>query len=111
MWYTSYGKNKKHLCYAFTMEPRRHLADMWNRNFIFFVTSYTTKGAQNEELFPFLKCCTAIVMRIRKLRENQNKLKQEIGNEVENSDISMEQIFLLGWVMFYLELWCIYLQQ
>ena len=75
-WYTSYGKHKSHLCHAFTMEPRRHLTDMFlntnnpvvsnifgfnnnvamgNRNCIFYATLYTTKGTQNEEQFPFCK--------------------------------------------------------
>jgi hypothetical protein len=65
---------------------------MGNRNCIFYVTLYTTKGTQNEEQFPFLNHCTAIAKRIRKLRENQNLLLQEIGND-EHSENSIDPNF------------------
>jgi hypothetical protein len=99
------------------MEPRRHLADMFlntnnpvvsnifgfnnnvamgNRNCIFYVTLYTTKGTQNEEQFPFVKHCTAIAKRTRKFREHQNLLLQKIGNDVEHSEHTIDPNFSVG---------------
>ncbi len=69
---------------------------MGNRNCIFYATLYTTKGAQNEEQFPFLKHCTAIAKRIRKLSGNQNLLLQEIGNDVEHRENTTDPNFSVG---------------
>jgi hypothetical protein len=73
IWYTSYGNGDNLVCYPFSMEPKRSLPDvflntnnstvseiygynnnvaMGNRNCIYYVTLYNTKGNQQEEQFP-----------------------------------------------------------
>jgi hypothetical protein len=70
--------------------------NMGNRNFIFYVTLYTTKGTKNEEQFPFLKHCTAIAKRIRKLRETQKNVLEDIGIDFENGDHSIDANYSVG---------------
>jgi hypothetical protein len=115
-WFTSLGNNKNYSCHAFTMMTRRHMADLFlntnnpvvsnifgfnnnvnmgNRNCIFYVTLYTRKGTQNEEQFPFLKHCTAIAKRIRKIRESQKNVLEEIGIDLRVVNIQLKQIILL----------------
>jgi hypothetical protein len=117
IWYASFGNNKNYACHPFTMVPRRHVADLFlntnnpvvsrifgfnnnvnmgNINCIFYVTLYTTKGTQNEEQFPFLKHCTAVAKRIRRLRENHNLLMQEIGNYIGDEEYSIEPNYSVG---------------
>jgi hypothetical protein len=94
IWYTSYGNGDNLVCYPFSMEPKRSLQDvflntsnptvseiygynnnvaMGNRNCIYYVTLYNTKGNQQEEQFPFLRHCTAIAKRLTKLRNQDNE--------------------------------------
>jgi hypothetical protein len=51
---------------------------MGNRNCIYYVTLYITKGNQEEESFPFLRHCTAIAKLLRKLRNQERERLQEI---------------------------------
>jgi hypothetical protein len=109
IWYNSYGNGTILSCHNFVMEPKRSVSDvflntnnstisknfgynnniaMGNRNCIYYVTVYNTKGNQEEEQFPFLKHCTAIAKRIRKLREKENEIRSQISNEDE---INMEE--------------------
>jgi hypothetical protein len=56
---------------------------MGNRNCIYYVTLYNTKGNQEEKQFPFLKHFTAIAKRIRKLCEKENEIRDQIENDEE----------------------------
>jgi hypothetical protein len=99
IWYTSYGNGENKTCYLFTMESKSALPDvllntnnpiisevfgfnnnvtMGNRNCIYYVTLYNTKGNQEEEQFPFLKHCTSIAKHLRKLRNQERERLQEI---------------------------------
>jgi hypothetical protein len=49
---------------------------MGNRNCIYFVTLYNTKGNQKEEQFPFLKHCTAISKHLKKNQERERDYKR-----------------------------------
>jgi hypothetical protein len=44
---------------------------MGNRNCIYYVTLYNTKGNQEEEQCPFLRHCTVIAKYLRKLRNEE----------------------------------------
>jgi hypothetical protein len=46
-------------------------ATMGNRNCIYYVTLYNTKGNQEEEQCPFLRHCTVIAKYLRKLRNEE----------------------------------------
>jgi len=75
-WISAIGNSSTKLCYPFTMETKRHIPDLFlntnnpfvskifgynnnvmmgNRNCIYYVTLYNTKGNQEEEQFPYLK--------------------------------------------------------
>ena len=89
------------------MEPKRSLPDLFlntnnatvseifgynnnvamgNRNCIYYVTLYNTKGNQEEEQLPFLRICTAIAKRLRKLRNQETQLAKELRNEFQNEE-------------------------
>jgi hypothetical protein len=91
-------------CYPFTLETKRHVSDLFlntnnpiitkifgynnnvtigNRNCIYYVTLYNTKGNQDEEQFPFLKHCTAPAKRIRRLRQEEEEIEKQFGNNGE----------------------------
>jgi hypothetical protein len=103
IWYTSYGNGDNSVCYPFSMEPKRSLPDvflntnnstvseiygynnnvaMGNRNCIYYVTLYNTKGNQQEEQFPFLRHCTAIAKHLRKLRNQDNKAVENLRSGI-----------------------------
>jgi hypothetical protein len=107
IWYTSYGNGESKTCYPFTMESKRALPDvflntnnpiisevfgfnnnvtMGNRNCIYYVTLYNTKGNQEEEQFPFLKHCTAIAKRLRKLRNQEREITRDLRNDSVDED-------------------------
>jgi hypothetical protein len=107
IWYTSYGNGENKTCYPFTMESKRALPDvflntnnpiisevfgfnnnvtMGNRNCIYYVTLYNTKGNQEEESFPFLRHCTAIAKRLRKLRNQEREITRDLRNEFDHED-------------------------
>ena len=98
-WFSSYGNGNNKLCFPFTLDPRRELPDVYlnthnvtvseifgynnnvamgNRNCIYYVTLYSTKGNQEEEQFPFLRHCTAIAKRLKRLRDLQNQLAEQL---------------------------------
>jgi hypothetical protein len=91
-------------CYPFTLETKRHVSDLFlntnnpiitklfgynnnitigNHNCIYYVTLYNTKGNQDEEQFPFLKHCTAPAKRIRRLRQEEEEIEKQFGNNGE----------------------------
>jgi hypothetical protein len=107
IWYTSYGNGENKTSYPFTMENKRALPDvflntnnpiiskvfgfninvtMGNRNFIYYVTLYNTKGNQEEESFPFLRHCTAIAKHLRKLRNQERETTRDLRNEFDHED-------------------------
>jgi hypothetical protein len=57
---------------------------MGNRNCIYYVTLYNTKGNQQEEQFPFLRHCTAIAEHLRKLRNQDNEAVENLRSGSEN---------------------------
>jgi len=59
---------------------------MGNRNCIYYVTLYNTKGNQEEEQFPFLKHCTAIAKRLRKLRNQDREISRDLRNDSDDED-------------------------
>ncbi len=59
---------------------------MGNRNCIYYVTLYNTKGNQEEESFPFLRHCTAIAKRLRKLRNQEREITRDLRDEFDNED-------------------------
>jgi hypothetical protein len=71
---------------------------MGNRNCIYYVTLYNFIGTKGEEQFPFLKHCTAIAKRLRKLRNEESKICTGLRSELEdgNSLMSIEPNFKLG---------------
>jgi len=99
IWYTSYGNGENKTCCPFTMESKKALPDVFlntnnpiisevfgfnnnvtmeNRNCIYYVTLYNTKGNQEEESFPFLRHCTAIAKHLRILWNQERERLQEI---------------------------------
>jgi hypothetical protein len=90
------------------MEPKRSLPDvflntnnstvseiygynnnvaMGIRNCIYYVTLYNTKGNQQEEQFPFLRHCTVIAKRLRKLRNQDNEAVEDLRSSLEDDDV------------------------
>jgi hypothetical protein len=59
---------------------------MGNRNSIYYVTLYNTKGNQEEEQFPFLKHCTAIAKCLRKLRDQEREITRDLRNKFNEED-------------------------
>jgi len=59
---------------------------MGNRNCIYYVTLYKTKGNQEEEQFPFLKHCTAIAKCFRKLRNQEIEITRDLRKEFDHED-------------------------
>jgi hypothetical protein len=61
---------------------------MGNRNCIYYVTLYNAKRNRKEEQFPFLKHCTAIAKRLRKLRnqEREREITRDLRNEFDDED-------------------------
>jgi len=60
---------------------------MGNRNCIYYVTLYNTKGNQEEESFPFLRHCTAIAKRLRKLRNQEREITRDLRNDFDHEDV------------------------
>ncbi len=58
-----------------------------NRNCIYYVTLYNTKGNQDKELFPFFKHCSAIAKHLRKLRNQEREITRDLRNEFEHEDV------------------------
>jgi len=56
---------------------------MRNRNCIYYVTLYNTKGNQEEEHFPFLRHCTAIAKHLRKSRNQERECSRVLSSELE----------------------------
>ncbi len=54
--------------------------------FIYYVTPYNTKGNQEEESFPFLRHCTAIAKRLRKLRNQDREISRDLRNDSDDED-------------------------
>jgi hypothetical protein len=69
---------------------------MGNCNCIYDVTLYNTKGNQEEEQFPFLKHCTALAKRIRKLRQEEMEIENQFGNNGEVRSYSQSPNFSVG---------------
>jgi hypothetical protein len=107
IWYTSYGNGEHKTCYPFTMESKRALPDvflntnnpiilevfgfnnnvtMGNRNCIYYVTLYNTKGNQEEEQFPSLKHCTAIAKHLRKLRKQEREITRDLRTDSDDDN-------------------------
>ena len=71
-----------------------------NHNYIYYVTLYNTKGNQDEEQFPFLKHCTALAKRIRRLWQEEEEIEKQFGtnggirkfNEVSNFSIGLGHV-------------------
>jgi hypothetical protein len=116
-WFSIVDGEQDTLCYPFTMQTKRHVSDLFlntnnpivsnifgynnnvtmgNRNCIYYVTLYNTKGNQDEEHFPFLKHCTALAKRIRRLREERNKIEEQFRNNGEIGNITQDQDFSIG---------------
>jgi hypothetical protein len=60
---------------------------MGNRNCIYYVTLYNTKGNQQEEQLPFLRHCTAIAKCLRKLRNQDNEAVENLRSGLEDDDV------------------------
>jgi hypothetical protein len=69
---------------------------MGNRNCIYYVTLYNTKGNQEEEQLPFLKHCTASAKRIRKLRQEEMEIENQFGNNGEARTYAQTPNFSVG---------------
>jgi hypothetical protein len=69
---------------------------MGNCNYIYYGTLYNTKGNQEEEQFRFLKYCTALAKRIRRLRQDEMEIENQFGNNVEVRSYSQTPIFSIG---------------
>jgi hypothetical protein len=69
---------------------------MGNHNCIYYVTLYNTKGNREEEQFPFLKHCTALAKRIRKLRQEEMEIENQFGNNGEVRSYSQTLKFSIG---------------
>jgi hypothetical protein len=54
---------------------------------MYYVTLYNTKGNQEGEKFPFLRHCTAIANRLRKLRNQEREITRDLGNEFDDEDV------------------------
>jgi hypothetical protein len=83
---------------------------MGNRNCIYYVTLYNTKGSQEEEHFPFLKHCTALAKRICRLRQHGKEIEEQFGNNGGIGSFTQDPNFStrLGHVC--QELWHVFLQ-
>jgi hypothetical protein len=96
IWYASYENGENRTCYPFTMENKRALPDVFlntnnnvtmrNRNCIYSFTLYNTKENQEEESFPFLRHCTAIAKRLRKLRNQEREITRDLRNDIDHED-------------------------
>ncbi len=130
-WFSVVDGEQFTLCYPFTMQTKRHVSDLYlntnnpivsnifgynnnvtmgKRNCIYYVTLYNTKGNQDEGHFPFLKHCTALAKRIRRLRQEGKEIEEQFRNNGEIGNLCKIQIFQLGWAMFCQGLWYIFLQ-
>jgi hypothetical protein len=69
---------------------------MGDHNCIYYVTLYDTKGNQEEEQFPFLKHCTALAKRIRKLRQEEMEIEKQFGNNGGVRSYSQTPNFSVG---------------
>jgi len=116
-WFSVTCKRPYSLCYPFTIESKRHVSDLFlntnnpvisnffgynnnvligNCNCIYYVTLYNTKGNQKEEQFPFLKQCTALAKRIRKLRQTEMEIENQFGNNGEVRTYAQTPNFSVG---------------
>jgi hypothetical protein len=70
--------------------------EMGNRNCVYYVTLYNTKGNQEEEHFPFLRHCTAIAKRV--LRNQEREFSRVLSSEFEEEATlkPFEQNFRVG---------------
>jgi hypothetical protein len=105
------------LCFPFTIKSKRHVSDLFlntnnpviskifgysnnvligNRNCIYYVTLYNTKGNQEEEQFPFLKHCTELAKRIRKLRQAEMDIENQFENNGEVRTYAQTPNFSVG---------------
>jgi hypothetical protein len=103
-WFSVSCERPFSLCYPFTMDTKRHVLDLFlntnnpviskifgynnnvimgNRNCIYYVILYKTKGNQDEKQFPSLKHCTALAKRIRRLRQEEMEIENQFGNDGE----------------------------
>jgi hypothetical protein len=69
---------------------------MGNRNCIYYVILYNTKGNQDEKQFPSLKHCTALAKRIRRLRQEEMEIENQFGNDGEVRSYSQTPTFSVG---------------
>ncbi len=69
---------------------------MGNRNCIYYVTLYSTKGNSEEEQFPFLKHCTAIAKRLRRLRQNEEALHELLTDDTNIQENVPQVDFKVG---------------
>jgi len=69
---------------------------MGNRNCIYYVTLYSTKGNSEEEQFPFLKHCTAIAKRLRRLRQNEEALHELLTDDMNIQETVPQVNFKVG---------------
>ena len=116
-WFSVSCERPFSLCFPFTIESKRHVPDLFlntnnpviskifgynnnvmmgNRNCIYYVTLYNTKGNQEEEQFPFLKHCTALAKRIRKLRQAEMEIENQFGNNGEVRTYAQTPNFSVG---------------
>jgi len=114
-WFSAPGTKTAQLTFPFAIEMKRQISDLYlntnnpvvskifgynnnvttgNRNCIYYVTLYNTKGNQEEEQFPYLKHCTALAKRIKRIRDNS----EHFGNQFENegSVITQQPSFSVG---------------
>jgi len=59
---------------------------MGNRNCIYYVTLYNTKGNQEEEQLPSLKHCTAIAKHLRKLRKQEREITRDLRTDSDDDN-------------------------
>jgi hypothetical protein len=131
-WFSINGNPLIKFCHPFTMESKRQVCDLYlntnnpvisnifgynnnvtmgNRNCIYYVTLYNTKGNLEEEQFPFLKHCTALAKRLRKLCETESDINAQLNQHGENGNIGKMPNFSVGLGHTYQGLWLIYLLQ
>jgi hypothetical protein len=100
-WYTIYGGGPNLDAKGFALESTRGIPDVFmnthnaivalllgynnnvtsgNRDLIYYVTLYNTKGTQDEERFPFMRQCVAIAKRMSRLRQKDNEVQNSLDS-------------------------------